>query len=359
MSFLDPSDDRPRQGAQRRARSAAPAADRQALLRRRAVAGAAGLAVVLALLFALKGCLNARKERAFKDYVRDVDALVQESRQQSDGFFALLRQPGNQSPVDLQHSVNGFRVQADQVVERAQDADRPDEFAPAQRFLVDSLEFRRDGLRGIARELPAALGDQERREPTARIAGHMQAFLVSHVLYDRRVVPALRAPLVEERLLHQVTVPASRFLPDLSWLRPATVAQRIGQIRGGGEAAGPGPHGTGLGTVTVGGQTLNAGAPARVAVAPNLAFAVQVHNQGGSPESDVAVTVAITGAGNPIELEATIDQLPTGGSKTVMIPLPQAPPAGRPVTVNVAVAPVPGERKVDNNRGSFPVVFGG
>lgn len=357
LSSLDPSDDRPRRGASRRRGAGAPAADRQALVRRRAVAGAAGLAVLILLLYAVKGCMDARAERAFKDYVRDVGGLVQDSREQSDGLFALLREPGDQSPVDLENSVNGFRVQADQVIERARDADHPDELSSAQRFLVDALELRRDGLAEVARELPSALGDQGRREAAARIAADMQVFLASDVLYDRRVVPALRGKLAEERLLDEVSIPTSRFLSDLSWLRPATVAQRVAQIRGGAEPAAPGLHGTGLGTVTVGGQTLAPGGPARISLAPGLAFAVQVQNQGTAAERDVNVTVSISGGGAPIELEGSVDEIPPGGSKTVTIPLPEPPPTDRPLTIRVAVAPVPGEKKVDNNRGSFMAVF--
>ena len=321
-----------------------------------------GAALFLGLLFAVKGCLDARKERAFKDYARDVAALMEESRQQSGGFFTLLRQPGRQSPVDLQNSVNGFRVQAEQLVERAREADRPDELAGAQGYLVEALEFRRDGLAGISGELLTALGDQGRQEAAARIARDMQAFLASDALYERRVVPALRRPLAEEGLLGEVDIPSSRFLTDLEWLQPSSVSERLARIRGGGggEAASPGPHGTGLGTVTVGGQALTAGATARIPAGPRLAVAVQVQNQGASAERDVTVEVSITGgAGRPIEVRRTIEELAAGASTTVTVPLTASPPTGQPVTVKVAVVPVPGEKKVDNNRGTFPAVFGG
>ncbi|MDP8943844.1 MAG: hypothetical protein M3N16_06980, partial [Actinomycetota bacterium] len=138
----------------------------------------------------------------------------------------------------------------------------------------------------------------------------------------------------------------------------ATVSERLGRIRGGGEAAGRGPHGTGLGTVTLAGQALTPGTAARIPVRPNLAVAVQVQNQGASVERDVTVEVSITGGGGrPIEVRRSVDEIAAGAAKTVTIPLAASPPTGRPVTVKVAVAPVPGEKKVDNNRGSFSAVF--
>jgi len=41
----------------------------------------------------------------------------------------------------------------------------------------------------------------------------------------------------------------------------------------------------------------------------------------------------------------------------VSIPLAQAPPIGTPVTIEVSVARVPGEEKVDNNRQSYTAIF--
>ena len=50
-----------------------------------------------------------------KDYVRDVSDLTSESNQQSDAFFKLMNGPGGRDQaVDVQNSLNGFRVQSAQ-----------------------------------------------------------------------------------------------------------------------------------------------------------------------------------------------------------------------------------------------------
>jgi hypothetical protein len=41
----------------------------------------------------------------------------------------------------------------------------------------------------------------------------------------------------------------------------------------------------------------------------------------------------------------------------VSIPLAAAPPTGRPVTIQIQVAGVPGEKNLTNNKGSFAAVF--
>ncbi|MDX6669611.1 MAG: hypothetical protein QOK04_2991, partial [Solirubrobacteraceae bacterium] len=40
------------------------------------------------------------------------------------------------------------------------------------------------------------------------------------------------------------------------------------------------------------------------------------------------------------------------------VPLGQTPPAGKPVTIKVEVAPVPGESDASNNSASYPALFG-
>jgi hypothetical protein len=336
------------------------------MLRRVAAVGG-GLLILLLLVLGIRGCLSARKERAFKDYVRDTAALAQESGQQSDEFFGLLRNPGDQTAVDLQNSVNGLRVQAEKLVERAKGTDHPDQLNTAHRYLVEALEFRGDGLGAIADALPTALGDQGRSAATAKIAAQMQNFLASDVVYTQRFVPDLQKTLEDEKLLddvplpEEVSNPKAGFLPDIEWLRPTTVADRIARIRGGGggKAATPGVHGTGLGNVAIepSGRALTAGQAVDIPVSKDLAFQVQIQNQGENDEQDITTKVTISGAGKPIQLEERLDTIAAGESKTVTIPVATTPPTGKAVTIKVQVSSVPGEKKTDNNRASFPAIF--
>ena len=364
MSFLDESDDPPRRSSTRRApRRGGPPPDRQQLMVRRAIAVGGGLLLLFVFAWGVKSCREAQNEQAHKDYVRDVGAFVGESEDQSKALFGLLEE-GGQSPVELQNTVNGYASEAAQLVDRAKDADRPGELDGAHRYLVEALEFRRDGLRGIASDLPRALGDRG-EQATENIAAQMQNFLASDVIYSQRFFPRLEERLREENLLDSEKPPQSAFLEDVEWLVPATVTDRIGRIGsgegggGGGGAVEPGLHGTGLGTVTVqpGGQELSEGGATQIKAAPNLSLGVQVANQGENDEQNVTVRVAIRGAGEPIELEERIPEIAAGQTRTVNVPLSRTPPAGQPVTIRIDIARVPGEETSDNNRGSFPAVF--
>ena len=316
--------------------------------------------MVVLLVLAVRGCLDARAKRADKDYVRDVAALTQESDQEGRQLFDLLASRGGRDrTVDAQNAVNGFRVQSAQLADRANDLDVPDDMKGAQRYVAETLEFRRDGLAGIADALPNALGDQDRRQGTEKIAKQMQVFLASDVIFSSRAGPSMSGVLADKDISGEVKVPNSVFLRDIQWLDPAFVAEQVGNLRtgGGGGAATPGLHGTGVSAVTLGGQTLTPGTPATIAVTGDLAFSVQVQNQGENTETDVSVTVTVGSGGDAIERDDRISTIAAGETKTVTIPLDQEPPTGQDVPITVEAKPVPGEEKTDNNKQEYSAIF--
>ena len=336
---------------------------------RRAIAIGGGLLVLILLFFGIRGCQASQKEQGFKDYVRDAEELVAESEQQSTALFDLLADPGN-SEVDFTSNVNGSKVQAEQLVDRANSVDVPDQLKGAHARLVDTLEFRRDGLDGIAREAAGTdtTESSDEASPNEQIAAQMQYFLTSDVIYSQRFLPKLLGALEEEDLDQDVPVPATltdpetiAFLPDIEWLRPSTVADRLGGIgtgTGGGPAE-PGLHGNGLGSVTVkpAGTALVEGSTATLPASEDTSFDIEIANQGEHPEENVVVSVEIAGTDEPIQLEETLDTINPGESKIVNVPLAETPPLGEPVDITVRVEPVPGEEKTDNNEATFTAIF--
>src|SRR5439155_3727991 len=179
-----------------------PSVDRQTLMVRRGLAAGVGLLVVILLVLGVRGCLNARKHQAIKDYVRDVGALAQESDRESRDLFQLLsgQTGGREQAVDVENTLNTYRVNSAQLVDRARDLSHPDELNQAQRYLLETLEFRRDGLAQIADALPQALGDQQRRQGTDKVTADLQAFLTSDVVYSQRFAPNLQGVLADQSL---------------------------------------------------------------------------------------------------------------------------------------------------------------
>jgi len=364
VSFFDEDDEPRRAPRARRAPSPSGALpDRQTLLVRRGVALAAAILILVLLVIAVRGCLDAQRENALRDYNREASSIAQESaRGVGAEFFSLLQQ-GGESPQDLQTQISGFRVQAETQLDQAERLSVPDEMVGAQRSLLMALQFRRDGLDYIARRVRTALGDESEasERATREIAGQMQAFLTSDVIYRARVRPQIRGALDEAEIGGQ-TIAQSQFMRDIGWLDVETVQDRLGG--GGGGAGGatdeirPGTHGTGLESVTVGNQRLiPGGEPNRIPLTDELVFNVRFTNQGENDEFDVRVTVTVTGGPRPVRGSQTIDTITQGATATAPVRLNGRPPTDVPVTITVRVAPVPGERTTDNNEAEYAAAF--
>ncbi len=328
---------------------------------RRAIAIGVGIVVLLLLVLLFRSCQNSRKEDAFREYVRDVSALVRESDQESANLFRTLGAPANASDVQVQNQLNTFSGQSEQLVDRVEALDTPDDLKGAQSYLDEALKLRRDGVKAIATQLPRASADQgDRRRGIEQVAGSMQNFLASDVIYQTRFVPTLRRTLEAEDLGSE-QVPRSSFLPEPDWVVPATIADRIPKLGGSGandEDAAPGLHGTGVASTTIGGQALNpGGAAANVSLADDLTMTVQVANQGENTEEDVRVEVTIGRGGDAVRAEKILDTIAAGETKPVEIPITDPPPTGQNVPISVTVAKVPGEEKLDNNKASYSAIF--
>lgn len=362
MSFFDEGDEPRTSTGPRQRRPAGPetGTDQQQLMVRRAVAGGVGLIVLILLIVGVNGCLQSQREAALRDYNQEVASIISESDEQVGApLFESLQ--GGTSPLERQQQVNQLRVAAEDQARRASEFDVPGAMAPAQQSLLTVLDLRASAVGEVARLLPAALRGAGSEDGVQALAGQMQALLASDVIYDARTVPFIGEALEEEDLGGQ-QIADSAFMPDLAWLDPATVAQRIGSQGGGegpqGEPA-PGSHGHGLTSVAIGDTTLQpGGAINRVPAGPTVAFTVVFQNQGENDEADFRVRVQLEGSGGePLTVERRVDQTQAGQEATVTLNLEQAPPVGEPLTARVTVEPVPGEEMTENNEQEYTVLF--
>ena len=372
MSFFDEGDEptqvsgrsrrqpRPRRPATAsRGRSGPP--DRQTLLLRQAAAVGLALLVLILLIFGVRSCANSRKENAMKDYNRNVTAVISDSDSQVGKPFFQLMNNGAREADQLRVQVNQLRLAADEDVKRAKGFDVPDAMKPAQDNLLLALNLRAEALRKIADQIPRAQGrGQPSEDAIAKIAGQMQQFLASDVIYKVRAAPFIKQALDDEGISGQ-TIASSQFLPDVAWLDASKVADGLGRSAGGTSSAtaAPGLHGHGITSVSVGGTTLapSPGINRVPAGSGGPTFTVKFANQGDNDERNVRVTIRVSGAGKPISETKTIGQTKSRSDATVAIPLGQAPPVGQAVTVEASIAAVPGEKNTDNNKQSYTVIF--
>ena len=324
---------------------------------------ALGIAQLVLILLAIgvNSCRNSAKENGLKDYNRNVTAVIKDSDGQVGApFFQLLNNAQRQSS-DLRLQVNQLRLAADEDVKRAKAFDTPGDMTAAQRNLELVLGLRADALRRIAEQIPSAQGrGQASTQAIANISAQMQAFLASDVVYSQRVAPLIRDGLDGAGVSGQA-IAGSRFIPDVWWLAPTTLATKHGRgtgtTTGATGAVAPGLHGHGIVSVTAGDVTLQPGGTVNRVPAANTSFTVNFANQGDNDEQNVKVGLRVRGGGKSIVQNKTIGTTKSKANASVTIPLGQTPPVGQAATVTVSIAPVPGEKNTTNNRQQYTVIF--
>jgi hypothetical protein len=336
----------------------------QQILIRRLIAVGAGLLLLLVFGLGLKACFDARGRAAMKDYVsRDVASLLSDSQQTSQQFFKTLDDPKSLTPLDYENEIKSDRGAADALVTRAGHIDTPGDMKRAQRALELTLELRRDALQTISDNVSTALAREGRAKAISAIAGAMRSFLASDVVYARIARPAMGAALAKHGI-DDVRVPESAFLPaSPNWLDTATISVALSKVSGSTATAAPGTHGLGLLSATLAGTPLTAGvggqpgATTQIGSTGTPELDVEVQNQGSVEETDVQVTVSISGGAAGTSLESKIARIGPSETQTVKIPITPRPPRGARVTLEVEVQPVAGEQVQDNNRASYSVIF--
>jgi hypothetical protein len=302
----------------------------------------------------VKGCLDARANRALRDYARDVTQIVEETeRQTSADFFEKLSNPEELSVTEFVNAVNADRSAMDAYAARVDGLSAPGDMGRAQNSLELVYELRSGAMTEIAENMSTALGDVGSEKAMATIAAQMQKLLAADVVYNTVTRPEINGVLADNGI-EGSDVPKSVFLQDgTKWLEESAVSSALGSVNGAtGEATTPGVHGLGLAGTSVNGTELTAGAGVAVAGEETPEVEVEVQNQGESTENGVTVSVTVNG-GNTVQQD--ISTIGAGETATVSIPL--TPPPTGTTTLEVDVQTVPGERVSSNNKASYTVEF--
>ncbi len=332
--------------------------DHHAMLVRRRIAAGIGVVLLIVIVLLVNGCLKRGKQQALESYNQDVNKIAQESQTQvARPLFATLAGAAGKSALDVGSQVDQLRMLAQQQGEAAKGLSVPSAMTAAQRDLLLALDMRVEGLTKTANLVRTALGGQSQQATTA-IAGAMEILLASDVIYSQRVVPLIQQALTAGGVSGQTTA-SSRFLPNLGWLTATTVKSKLtGSSATGNGALAPGTHGHSLKGVSVGTNTL-APSPTlnHVSGGGNPAFTAMVENAGSNPETNVKVDVSVTSEGKTLYASHVINKTEPGSTSNVDIPV-DGVTLGAASRVTVNIEPVPGETDVENNKGTYLVIFG-
>ena len=228
----------------------------------------------------------------------------------------------------------------------------------AQDYLLETLELRRDGLAAVADAIPR----RARRPGTA--PEHQPGVADDAGLLGQRraLQPALRAQRGARGQRggggHRGPGARARSCRTPEWLDPAFVADQVAGVRSGedqgDDAAAPGLHGNGLGTVTLGGIALTPGGLGHGPAGRRS----RLRGPGGQPgrEHRDRRAGARDGGRHRGRRAGRRDRRRRDADR-VDIAARAAADRARTVSVEVEVEAVPGEEQTDNNTGTFSVIF--
>lgn len=338
--------------ARRAARRPRRRPERQQILLRRGLALGGGLLLLILIVLGVKGCLDARKNRALSDYSRNVSQIVDETDQTSKMFFGKLDEPGSLSVTEFVNEVSADRSAMDNYASRVDGLSAPGDMGEAQNNLELVYRLRSTAMDEIAEQMSTALGDVGAQKAAQVITRQMQKLLASDVVYSTVVRPEINDVLAANGI-EGSDVPPSTFLQGgTEWLDEATVSAALGSVSGSTATATSGIHGLGLYGTSVNGTELTAESTTSVTSEGTPEVEVQVQNQGESTENGITVSVTVSGG---TTLKGTIDTIGAGETASALIPLTPAPKGE--VTLEVDVETVPGEQVSTNNKASYTVAF--
>jgi hypothetical protein len=333
--------------------------DQQTLMMRRLGAALGLIVLIIVAVLVISGIVKSDKQQGLKSYNSDVSQLARESNSQVSGpLFVALTNAANKPALDVEQQVDELVKQAQAIAARAKSLSVPGEMAAAQQNLLLVFNLRVEGMTKVSGHLPSALGGQA-KQASAKIAGDMEIFLASDVIYSQRVVPLIQQALNANGITG-LTTEASRFLPNLTWLEPAGVLSHMTGQASASSSTGlaPGTHGSALLGVSVGTTALQPEPTLNhIGGGANPTFTVNVEDSGENPETDVKVAVTVTAAGKQYKASKVIDSAQPGSKYNVEVSVAGVP-QGVAAKVEAYVEPVPGETDLENNKATFLAIFG-
>jgi hypothetical protein len=317
------------------------------------IAGAILLAVILVLW--VNSCREGQKKAEYRDYMEAVSGPASESEQVGKQLNKLLTTPGIKLN-DLRNELDGLRQQSRQILASAQKLDPPGPLRDQQQSLVETFEFRVNGLDGLAQAFSDVQGTKDAAESGRKLSEQAQRLVASDVVYSDLFYEGSSAVMDGENV-KGIPVPESKFVQNGDLASPSAWALIVERLTRSPTAGGP--HGNQIVGVVVqpGAEQLSPTEDNTVKASDRLSFQVLVKNSGASQETQVKVSLTIQQSPEPYRAQQTIDIINPDETKTVIFPFRGPPSFGTRTTLKVNVEPVTGETNTSNNIAEYPLIF--
>jgi hypothetical protein len=349
--------------------------DDRTLLVRRGAAAAIILIVLIGIVLAVRAVLNHQAIAGLKSYESNVTQLVEGEQQavRLQFFHELDNDLGSSNTGEVATALQQYISQEQSYYHEAQGWSVPAQMVGGQRWFVEELGLRYEALEGIEAEITTALvPSQYQARAIKLIAGDMYKLGASDIMYSDRAQPLINEALAKAGVAG--TVPKSPFLPDITWIVPQTLAQRmLGYVPTSLGGSKP-PAGTLVGHHLVGVSVQSSSGALTPLVSginklpyttAGITFVLTLENAGDLAEHGVITKVYFTKAGvNTGCLTKTNAIETTDPGTTYHSPILFAPTCStftgllnQVLSMTAEVVPVIGETDKSNNFQSYDVEF--
>jgi hypothetical protein len=348
--------DRPPRRARRPRRPPGPPSGLTPLLRLVGLISLAILIVVL-LVFWISSCRGEAKKDTYMGYMTSVSQIADASERIGTQLNSALIRPDIRQ-AELLRRLDGLAQQQVQLVDRAEGLDNPGPLRREHREMVEALQFRVSGLRGIGNAFRRT-GIRNQSQAGDLLAAQARRLVASDVVWDDGFKDRARQELRGQGI-QGVNVPDSNFVQSTSLATSTAMSAVWQRVRGGATrgTTAPGAHGHNLVSVKVaGGATLSRDERNEIVATTDLSFQVVFENSGDSTETGVRVTLTIQKTPEPIVRRQVVPVTEPNQEKTIVFRNITNVPFVRQTALQVEVGDVPGEQNLSNNTAEYPVIF--
>ncbi len=326
---------------------------------RLALLGGGILVVVLLGWLLVSWLTGGGGESAQQKYFNDLRPIVTSSNQTGKDFHSLMLSSAI-SEQKFTSQLTTLQQQSQAAVNKATSLKPPKELEGVQPFLLQSLQYRVNGLRCLANNAAAAWKAKGVVKSGTAMAACTQKLLASDVIYEDSFSGASTAILQADKTVAQP--PTSQFLApsDTNLVLPSGFGAAIQRM----SKPPTGLHGTEVGKIVAkpSGVVLKGAGPTTVKNSTGLSFQVTIINKGNFTEVQIPIHFKMTHPGNkPLELSKTISSIAAGAKVKVsfgqIFDSSNVPQYGSPYTLTITSDKVPGEVKLDNNTRTTKVTF--
>src|ERR1044072_1305548 len=249
----------------------------------------------------------------------DGSAIAKASNQNGRSLNSVLVTPGIKQ-TELVQRINGLAQQEQQNVQRGESLDPPGHLRDAHQHMIESLQFRVSGLRGLANAFAKTTKKTDAAKAGAVLAGQAERLSASDIVWAD-LFQAPSSQILVQQGVHGVAVPRSQFVTNTELTSASTFADIVrrmqGASTGGSSSSGSGLHGSGIESVTAQpqGLVLSRDQDNKVVASTSLRFEVAVKDTGENLETKIPVTLTIQKQGTPIKKTQTIQVISPGQTK--------------------------------------------